>query len=60
MNCPRCNSTMSLMSEKRYTRKEDKAKMLSTDYYCTNCKSGISNVSANGESFHSEWIDFNG
>lgn len=60
MQCPRCNFEMSLISEKRYTRKKDKAKMLSSDYYCTNCKSGISNTSANGESFHSEWIDFNG
>lgn len=60
MNCPRCDAQLSLISEKKHTRKSDKAKVMSKDYYCTYCKSAVSEFYVNGEKSQSEWIDFNG
>lgn len=60
MYCPRCESNLSLISERKQKRKSDKAKVLSRDFYCTYCKSAVSEIFINGEKFQSEWIDFNG
>jgi hypothetical protein len=60
MNCPRCNYGLTLMFEKKTKRKTDKVPILTKDYYCLQCKSGLSEVYTNGDMFHSEWIDFNG
>jgi hypothetical protein len=48
------------MSGKKNTRKSDKAKMMTKDYYCTYCKSAVCEFYVNGEKSKSEWIDFNG
>jgi DNA-directed RNA polymerase subunit RPC12/RpoP len=60
MNCPRCNYGLILVSEKKSKTKIDKAPMLTKDYYCLRCKSGLSEIFKDGDIFHSEWIDFNG
>jgi len=60
MNCPKCSSQLFFMSGKKNTRKSDKAKMMTKDYYCTYCKSAVCEFYVNGEKSKSEWIDFNG
>jgi hypothetical protein len=60
MNCPRCNYGLTLVSEKQSKRKIHKVPILTKDYYCVRCKSGLSEVFKNGDMFRSEWIDFNG
>lgn len=59
MNCPRCESQLSLILSKKQKRKSDKAVIISKDYYCTYCKSAVSEMFINDEKFQSEWIDFN-
>jgi len=46
--------------EKKEIRDSDNAIKITSEYYCSECKSALIEKNINGDYFHSEWIDFNG
>lgn len=55
MNCPRCESRCSVISE-HYDFNDN---ILIRDSFCSFCKSGITEKFHENGKYSSEWIDFN-
>ena len=56
MQCPRCNYKLENIVE--YIT-EDEDYIFTRQYYCSNCKSGLTEHFDKVGLFRSEWIDFN-
>ena len=56
MQCPRCNDKLENIVE--YIT-EDEDYIFTRQYYCSNCKSGLTEHFDKVGLFRSEWIDFN-
>lgn len=58
MQCPRCSEQLQNVVE-YINENNDEGFLYVRQYYCTNCKSGLTENFNNIGLFRSEWIDFN-
>lgn len=59
MNCPRCNHGLDLIMKNKQIINSDNSTKITTEYYCTKCKSALVESFIDGDHSYSEWIDFN-